>query len=148
MDKPPKKKSQSEIAKALESELQGKVEQRELKRTAIRLAQLIVSEQFSGPLPHPDHLQKYENTLPGAADRIFGMAERNGEHLEHMNEATLDAMAENTKRGMNYGAGLFLALIICAFGSLFLVDNPIIPAIFLGPMVIVGVMGFVRRNIG
>ena len=31
--------------------------------------------KFSGPLPSPDHFREYEDVLPGAADRILGMAE-------------------------------------------------------------------------
>ncbi len=36
--------------------------------------------QFSGPLPHPDILEKYEQLLPGVADRIVRMAESQSEH--------------------------------------------------------------------
>lgn len=35
-----------------------------------------MKEEFSGPIPHPDTIQKYEEILPGAADRIISMAER------------------------------------------------------------------------
>ena len=38
------------------------------------IAQAIRSE-FSGPLPHPEILAKYEDILPGAATRILEMAE-------------------------------------------------------------------------
>ena len=31
--------------------------------------------EFSGPLPHPELFRAYEDTLPGAADRILAMAE-------------------------------------------------------------------------
>lgn len=33
------------------------------------------SRMFSGPLPSPDAFREYEDVLPGAADRILGMAE-------------------------------------------------------------------------
>ena len=33
------------------------------------------SRMFSGPLPSPDAFREYEAVLPGAADRILGMAE-------------------------------------------------------------------------
>lgn len=33
------------------------------------------SKKFSGPLPSPEAFREYENVLPGAADRILGMAE-------------------------------------------------------------------------
>ncbi len=35
----------------------------------------IVAERHSGPLPHPESFKKYNETLPGAADRIMKMAE-------------------------------------------------------------------------
>ncbi len=33
-------------------------------------------QQFSGPIPPPDLLRTYEEILPGTADRILAMAER------------------------------------------------------------------------
>ena len=35
-----------------------------------------ISLSYSGPLPHPADLEKFERISPGAADRILGMAER------------------------------------------------------------------------
>lgn len=32
--------------------------------------------QYSGPLPKPEDLAKYEQVIPGAAERIIKMAER------------------------------------------------------------------------
>ena len=37
-------------------------------------------EQYSGPLPKAEDLAKYEALLPGAADRIFVMAEKQLSH--------------------------------------------------------------------
>ena len=36
---------------------------------------MYISRKFSGPLPSPDAFREYEDVLPGAADRILGMAE-------------------------------------------------------------------------
>ena len=33
-------------------------------------------EQFSGPVPHPDLLKKYDELMPGLADRLVKMAEK------------------------------------------------------------------------
>lgn len=35
-----------------------------------------ISLSYSGPLPHPADLEEYERILPGAADRILSMAEK------------------------------------------------------------------------
>ena len=37
-----------------------------------------LSAQYSGPLPLPEHFAKYDQALPGAADRILTMAEVEG----------------------------------------------------------------------
>ena len=37
--------------------------------------EMYVSRMVSGPLPSPDAFREYEDVLPGAADRILGMAE-------------------------------------------------------------------------
>lgn len=36
--------------------------------------------QYSGPLPKPEDLAKYEQVIPGAAERIIKMAEREMQH--------------------------------------------------------------------
>jgi len=35
---------------------------------------------YSGPIPHPNDLARYEEILPGAAERIMKMAELQAEH--------------------------------------------------------------------
>ena len=41
---------------------------------------IIRQSSFSGPLPPPQILEKYESIVPGSADRIIGMAEKQSEH--------------------------------------------------------------------
>jgi hypothetical protein len=36
---------------------------------------IVRTEAFSGPLPHPRHLEEYDRILPGGAERIFKMTE-------------------------------------------------------------------------
>lgn len=45
-------------------------------------------QQYSGPLPHPEALERYEQIVPGAAERIISMAEKEMEH-RHKNEMML-----------------------------------------------------------
>jgi len=49
--------------------------------------------EFSGPLPSPDHLEKYNEILPGAADRIIKMAEK-----EQENRSKLQLVALRNER--------------------------------------------------
>lgn len=55
-----------------------------------------VAAAFSGPLPPPNVLSGYEDVLPGAADRIISMAEKQSEHRQELERlgtaASIDAM--------------------------------------------------------
>lgn len=42
--------------------------------------QTISAEFFSGPVPHPSIIEHYERILPGAADRILKMSEKQSVH--------------------------------------------------------------------
>ena len=58
----------------LEQALDGLPEDRQNKiRRIVAVAQ---ESSFAGPLPHPSHFEGYNKVLPGAAERILAMAER------------------------------------------------------------------------
>ncbi len=46
---------------------------------------------FSGPIPPPDLLMKYDLLLPGAAERIIAMAEKESAHRKEMERIALNA---------------------------------------------------------
>lgn len=136
------------IEEAIEKELEGKVARRDLPTVARKITAIAVSEQFSGPMPHPKHLREYDEILPGSAERILSMAEKNLDHNIAMNSMALGAEIDDAKRGMLLGAALFAMLILGAFLSLFITDSEIIPGIFLGAAVIGGVGAFIRGRNG
>ena len=138
----------STLEHMIEHELEGKIAKRDIPAITARLTQIAVSEQFSGPLPHPKHLREYEGILPGAAERIISMAEKNLEHNRNLAERGLDAEIEDTKRGMLCGALLFGLLIVCGFASLIITGSEIALAIFLGAAVIGGVTAFIKGRNG
>ena len=41
---------------------------------------LHLKEEYSGPIPHPNILKQFEEVIPGSADRILKMAEKEQEH--------------------------------------------------------------------
>lgn len=136
------------IEDAIERALEGKVARRDLPDVARRITRIAVSEQFSGPMPHPKHLREYEDTLPGAAERILAMAERNLDHGATMERAAMQAEIADRKLGMWMGAGLFALMIGAAFGTLFVTENPVIPGLFLGAAAIGGVVAFIKGRNG
>jgi uncharacterized membrane protein len=66
------------------------------RRLAIQRQQQMmmqVSRQysFSGPLPPPEVLEKYNQSLPGAAERILSMAEQQSRHRQSLETKVIDA---------------------------------------------------------
>jgi uncharacterized membrane protein len=45
-------------------------------------------QQWSGPMPAPESLAKYEDIIPGSAERILVMAEKEQGHRHDMEEKT------------------------------------------------------------
>lgn len=52
-------------------------------------------KSFNGPLPAPDDFQQYEKVLPGAADRILSMAEK---QLAHRTDLEKEIVAKNFRQ--------------------------------------------------
>lgn len=59
-----------------------------------------MKEEFSGPIPHPDTIRKYEEILPGAADRIISMAERQALHRQEMERKMITAESRDGLLGV------------------------------------------------
>lgn len=67
----------------------------------------ITAHHFSGPLPPPEILRKYEDLLPGSAERIIAMVERQGAHRQDLEAEVVKSNCKNERLGMIFG------LIIC-----------------------------------
>ncbi len=50
-----------------------------------------LSQSFEGPLPHPTILQQYDAAIPGAAERIFKLAEQETQHRHAQENAATQA---------------------------------------------------------
>lgn len=59
-----------------------------------------------GPLPHPDTLARYEEVLPGSAERILAMAERQSDHRMGLERAAVHSEIRRTAWGMVAGWSL------------------------------------------
>jgi uncharacterized membrane protein len=71
--------------------------------------------QYSGPLPDPEILARYEKVLPGAAERTFRLVESEQEHRHRMQEKQLDAEIADQKIVRNIEKrGPILALVVAA----------------------------------
>jgi uncharacterized membrane protein len=89
-----------------------------LSRRQLHRINVYASEEFSGPLPHPLILEKYERTLPGAANRIIKMAEKQADH-RHIIE---NRVVKSNTRNEAYGIAVTFTLSMTALcGSIYLI---------------------------
>mgnify|MGYP001565702814 CR=1 FL=1 len=81
-----------------------------------------ISQSFSGPLPHPDVLRKFNEIVPGAAERIMKMAEEQSAHRKELEKKVIDSDIARSKWGQILGfiiaiTGLGISTIIAIYGS-------------------------------
>lgn len=67
----------------------------------------------SGPLPAPRILDEYDHIVPGAADRIITMAEKQAEHRQKLEAEVVSAEVRNSRLGLHYGLIIGLSTVIC-----------------------------------
>jgi uncharacterized membrane protein len=77
-----------------------------------RVTQMMSAEIFRGPLPHPKHIQAYEDACPGAADRIIRMAEIAQQRREDRRDVVIANEYADRRLGMLLGFGALVAMIV------------------------------------
>ena len=64
---------------------------------------LQVTEEFSGPLPPADELEKYEHVSPGASERIIAMAETESSRRHELKKTIVDNEHKEARMGQICG---------------------------------------------
>ena len=86
-------------------------EKRNIQKKPESLSITAERHQFSGPLPHPEILRQYDLIVPGFAERILIMAEKESEN-RHQNETRITKnMVITTYMGITFA---FLSVVIVA----------------------------------
>jgi len=76
------------------------------------------AEVFSGPIPPPDLLEKYNNIIPNGADRILAMAEQQQAHRQFMEKTVVESDVRRSDRGLILG---FIVTVLFGAGGIYLV---------------------------
>lgn len=99
---------------------------------------LLQTQEYSGPLPVPEHFARYEKVLPGAAERILRMAEMEQQKRNDLVEKDNAQVHIEYKRGQWIGLFVVLAALgVVAFG---LFHDQGWPAFGLGSITILSLM--------
>jgi uncharacterized membrane protein len=71
----------------------------------------IRQEIYSGPLPRPEDLGRYNEICPGAADRIITVFEKQSEHRRGLEEKVVTSNIRNERLGQKLAFTLALVVI-------------------------------------
>ena len=69
----------------------------------------------AGPLPSPEMLAQYDAVVPGAAERILVMAERQADHRMSLEAQTVQGEQRRSAWGLAAGFILTLVVLGCSF---------------------------------
>ena len=86
------------------------------KGTVYRALTIIQQESYEGPIPHPRIIREYERILPGSADRILSMAEKQQEHRMALETKAIGGQVDQSKRGQLFG---FILVFVCVAVAVF-----------------------------
>jgi len=73
------------------------------------------SAHYAGPLPPAEQIRAYEEVLPGAADRILAMAERQQEHRQALERNTVEEATNRSWWGLRLG--FVIAALVIGVGA-------------------------------
>lgn len=71
---------------------------------------------WAGPYPPPDLLRGYEDVLPGSADRIISMAERQQEHRHSLERTSVEGGSKRAWWGL--WLGFVISVIVMTLGTI------------------------------
>ena len=112
-----------------------------------QIVSLVEQERFSGPIAHPRHLKAYEETCPGAAERIISMAERNLAHSHSIQNKVIENERRDGQDGRYLGfaalAILMVFALVCALHG-----DTIAAGLFLGTAALGAVGAIIRGKDG
>lgn len=119
------------------------VNQGQREQIVLRMTQIMTSEKFSGPIAHPRHLREYELVLPGSAERIVSMAEKEQGHNQAMERTIVEGAMSQSRTAMYLG---FIALIILITAAIYagMNDNNVLAGLLLGTGVLGGAATLIR----
>jgi uncharacterized membrane protein len=79
-------------------------------------------QSFSGPLPPPEILRKFDEIIPGAAERILKMAEEQSAHRKELEKRVIESDISRSKWGQILGfaiaiVGLIVSALVAIYGN-------------------------------
>lgn len=70
--------------------------------------------EYSGPLPSPTLLRQFDDIVPGAAERILSMAEKQSEHRQDLEKTAIHGDSRRATQGLFLGAFIAVSVLLAA----------------------------------
>jgi uncharacterized membrane protein len=99
----------------------------------------VYEEHYSGPLPRPEDLRAYEGIVPGGAERILAMAERQAAHRQSLEQVAV--VGANRRANAGLVLGFIIALLFLAASVGLVVTGHETAGTVIGSVDIVGLAG-------
>lgn len=101
--------------------------------TKVKMLQKISYEQmlYSGPIPPPDEMSKYNEVIPNGSDRIMSMAEKQSDHRQKLELSVVKAKNRDSRLGVIF-AGLIGLLGLYLGSEIIMNGQTIVGSIFAG----------------
>jgi uncharacterized membrane protein len=105
-----------ELVKAADPQVYNKLPQ-DVRPQVMRMVGKVALKitEFSGPLPPPEQLARYNQVLPGAADRIVTMAERQSAHRIELEKLVVSRQLRQSENGQMLA---FIIAVLFLIGAL------------------------------
>lgn len=103
-------------------------------------------QQWSGPIPPPQVLQELNQVIPGGAERVLRMAEREQEHRIGLERDGQAASREEARRGQYLGAAISGTAIVGAVVTAAMGAPAVVPIALVGVPVAAIIRAVVNRR--
>lgn len=93
------------------------------EKKMVRAVAKVMQSEFSGPIPPPNMIKGYEAILPGAADRIMTMAEKQSSHRQEMERKIVSTESRDSLLGILFAFTLGIGCIVASIVIVVLVPE-------------------------
>jgi len=76
---------------------------------------VLAQMSYSGPLPHPFIIERYDQVVPGAAERILAAFEKQSAHRQELEKRVIEADILNERLGL--GSAFLLTIFLIVVGT-------------------------------
>ena len=122
------------------------VEPARVKEAASVVKAMLIQQSHSGPLPSSHEFRGYNDVVPGAADRLLRMAEKEQSHRQALENKVVAGELKLKSRGQQFAlASLIVMLVVIALIAYW---GHAVAATTIGTSVVVGVVALFLQQHG